>query len=151
MTSKTRSSTSSTSTDTGNAMLAPMNYLADLPRKQLALMTQSASALFRGSEAMRKIQQQAAHRAAAHQDEMRERLRTPCDLSELLSIQGELMRLNLQEAAQYWQQLTDAALKVQADVVSRVAEDAQAEPTLDSLQRAFQASLSAGAGSSAAH
>jgi len=148
MTSKTRSSTSS---ETGNAMLAPMNYLADLPRKQLALMTQSASALFRGSEAMRKIQQQAAHRAAAHQDEVRERLRTPCDLSELLTIQGELLRFNLQEAAQYWQQLTDAALKVQADVVSRVAEDAQGEPTLDSLQRAFHASLTAGAPSTAAH
>jgi hypothetical protein len=148
MTSKTRSTTSP---ETGNAMLAPMNYLADLPRKQLALMTQSTSALFRGSEAMRKIQQQTAHRAAAHQDEVRERLRSPCDLAELLSIQGELMRFNLQEAAQYWQQLTDAALKVQADVVSRVAEDAQGEPTLDSLQRAFQASLSAGAGATAAH
>lgn len=148
MTSKTRSTTSP---ETGNAMLAPMNYLADLPRKQLALMTQSASALFRGSEAMRKIQQQTAHRAAAHQDEVRERLRSPCDLAELLSIQGELMRFNLQEAAQYWQQLTDAALKVQADLVSRVAEDAQGEPTLDSLQRAFQASLSAGAGATAAH
>lgn len=148
MTSKTRSTTSP---ETGNAMLAPMNYLADLPRKQLALMTQSTSALFRGSEAMRKIQQQTAHRAAAHQDEVRERLRSPCDLAELLSIQGELMRFNLQEAAQYWQQLTDAALKVQADLVSRVAEDAQGEPTLDSLQRAFQASLSAGAGATAAH
>ena len=155
MTSKTRSNTSSTSNtslETGNAMLAPMNYLVDLPRKQLALMTQSASALFRGSEAMRKIQQQAAHRAAAHQDEVRERLRAPCDLSELMTIQGELVRFNLQEAAQYWQQLTDAALKVQADVVSRVAEDAQDEPTLDSLQRAFQASLaSVGTGSTAAH
>jgi hypothetical protein len=132
-------------------MQAPMNDLADLPRKQFALMTQSASALFRGSEAMRKIQQQTAHRAAVHQDEVRERLRTPCDLSELLAIQGELMRFNMQEAAQYWQQLTDVALKVQADVVSRVAEDAQAEPTLDSLQRVFQASLAAGAGSTAAH
>ena len=152
MASKTRSN--HTSPETGNAMTAPMtpmNYLADLPRKQLALMTQSASALFRGSEAMRKIQQQAAHRAALHQDEVTERLHAPCDFSELLAIQGELLRFNLQEAAQYWQQLTDAALKVQADVVSRVAEDAQAEPTLDSLQRAFQASLSAGTGSTAAH
>jgi hypothetical protein len=152
MASKTRSN--STSPETGNAMTAPMtpmDYLADLPRKQLALMTQSASALFRGSEAMRKIQQQAAHRAAAHQDEVTERLRAPCDFSELLAIQGELLRFNLQEAAQYWQQLTDAALKVQADVVSRVAEDAQAEPTLDSLQRAFQASLAAGTASTAAH
>lgn len=148
MTSKTRTTASP---ETGNALLAPMNYLADLPRKQLALMTQSASALFRGSEAIRKIQQQAAHRASLHQDEVRERLRTPCDLSELLAMQGELLRVNLQEAAQYWQQLADVALKVQADVVSRVAEDAQDEPTLDSLQRAFQASLSAGAGSTASH
>jgi hypothetical protein len=140
--------------DTGNAVPAPLNLLADLPRKQLALATQSASAMFRGSEAVQKIQQQAAHRASLHHEEVTERLRAPCDFNDLLAIQADLLRFNLQEAAQYWQQLTSAALKIQADMVSttgEVLDVSGADPTLDSLQRAFAASLNGGAAATAAH
>jgi hypothetical protein len=152
MTAKTSRSTSTETSD--SASLAPLGMLADLPRQQMALMTQSASALLRASESVRKVQQQAAHRASAQHQEIAERLRAPCDFNELMSIQGELLRFNIQEATQYWQQIVTATLKAQADLVGTAGQalDPGGEPTLDSLQRVFEASLNgAAATGSAAH
>ena len=152
MTAKTsRGATSETATA---ASFAPLAVFSDLPRQQMALMTQSASAMLRASESVRKVQQQAAHRASLQHQEMAERLRAPCDFSELMAIQAELLRFNLQEAAQYWQQITTAALKAQADLVGSAGQAlaAEGEPTLDTLQRVFEASLNGtAAGSGAAH
>jgi hypothetical protein len=117
---------------------------ADLPRRQLALMTHSATALFRGSQELRRIQQEAALRATQHHEEAAERLREPCDFSDLVALQAELVRFNLQEAANYWNQLANAAFKLQADMVSSAGEavmEGASEPTLESLQRAFEATL----------
>jgi hypothetical protein len=140
MMAKTRNASTD---EAASAVLAPLNFLADLPRKQMALMTQSASALLRASETVRKVQQQAAHRASTQHQEAAERLRSPCDFSELLAIQSELMRFNLHEAAQYWQQIAGATLKAQLELAGTAGEalDTGSEPTLDSLQRAFSASL----------
>lgn len=134
-------------TDGNGALPAPLTLLADLPRRQMALATQSASALLRGSEALRKIQQQAAHRASVHHEEAVERLREPCDFNDLLSIQADLLRFNLQEMTQYWQQVASAALKVQVDMVGTAghAADNGPDPALDLLQRAFAESLDSGA------
>jgi len=154
MTAKTSRTTANETT--ASASLAPLGLLADLPRQQLALMTQSASALMRASESVRKVQQQAAHRASAQHQEVAERLRGPCDFNELMAIQTELLRFNLQEATQYWQQIATAALKAQADLVGTagqaLGDGSGAEPTLDSLQKAFEASLNGSASAaSAAH
>ena len=153
MTAKTSRSTSGETTT--SAAMAPLGVLADLPRQQMAFITQSASALMRASESVRKVQQEAARRASAQHQEVAERLRAPCDLNELMALQTELLRFNLQEAAQYWQQIATAAFRAQADLVGtagRALDTGGGEPTLDSLQRAFEASLSGGAGgASAAH
>jgi hypothetical protein len=151
MTAKTQRAASTRTTET---TASPFNLLADLPRRQLALATQSATALFRGSETVRKIQQQAAHRATLQHQEAIERLKGECDFNDLLAIQADLLRFNMQEAAQYWQQLATAGLQVQADMVSgasQVALESAAEPTLDSLQRAFEASLNGSGTASTAH
>jgi hypothetical protein len=151
MTAKTQRAASTRTTE---STTSPFNLLADLPRRQLALATQSATALFRGSEALRKIQQQAAHRATLQHQEAIERLKGECGFNDLLAIQADLLRFNMQEAAQYWQQLATAGLQVQADMVSgasQVALDSAAEPTLDSLQRAFEASLNGSGTASTAH
>jgi DNA-binding transcriptional regulator/RsmH inhibitor MraZ len=153
MTAKTSRST--TGETTGIASLAQLGPLADLPRQQMALITQSASALLRASESVRKVQQQAAHRASAQHQDIAERLRAPCDFGELMAIQSELLRFNMQEAAQYWQQIATAAFRAQADLVGSAGEAigaAGGEPTLDSLQKAFAASLTGSAGATnAAH
>ena len=126
-------------TDVSNAA----NLLSELPRRQMALLSQSACAFYRGSAAVRQIQQQAARRAAEHHQEAMEKLRDTRDFNELMAIQAELLRYNLQESAQYWQQLTSAVFKLQAEMISGAGpmEDPGAEPTLDGLQRAFAATL----------
>jgi hypothetical protein len=139
----------------GNAAGAwtPLNILADLPRKQLELATRSATAVYRGAEALQKIQQQAAHRASVHHQEAAEKLRGQHDLGEVLAIQADLLRFNLQEAAQYWQQLASTALKVQVDLVGSAGEalDTGSEPSLEALQQAFAASLGGTAEAAARH
>jgi hypothetical protein len=152
MTAKTSRSSGTETTDTTS--FTPLGLFADLPRQQMALITQSASALLRASESVRKVQQQTAHRASAQHQEIAERLRAPCDFNELVSIQGELLRFNIQEATQYWQQIVTATLKAQADLVGTAGQalDPGGEPTLDSLQRVFEASLNgAAATGTAAH
>jgi hypothetical protein len=139
-----KNSRGATREDAGSAVLAPFNLLADLPRRQMALMAQSASALLRGAEAMRKVQQQAAHQASAQHEQAAQRLLSPCDLGELMGIQAELLRSNMREAAQYWQQLATAALRIQTELAGSAGLallDSGTEPTLDSLQKAFAASL----------
>jgi hypothetical protein len=134
--------------------MTPYTLMADLPRRQLALLTQAASAMFRGSEAMRNIQQQAAQRASEHHEEAAERLRSDCDLAELMSIQADLVRFNMQEAMQYWQQLAGAGMRMQAEIASSTQEamlNGGAEPTLDTLQRAFEATLNGTPAGTAAH
>jgi hypothetical protein len=148
-----RNSRTASQEETGAAALTPLNLFADLPRRQLALMAQSASAVLRGAEAMRKVQQQTAHRASAQHEQAAQRLLGPCDAQELLGIQAELLRFTLQETAQYWQQLATAALKVQSDLAGSAGGavlDGSAEPTLDSLQKAFAASLNGSATAAAA-
>jgi hypothetical protein len=143
-----KTSRSSNGETTSAASLATLGPLTDLPRQQMALIAQSASALLRASESVRKVQQQTAHRAFTQHQELAERLRAPCDFNELIAMQGELLRFNLQEAAQYWQQIFTAGLKAQAELVGTAGQALDAgggEPTLDSLQKAFEASLNGAA------
>lgn len=122
---------------------APLNLLADLGRQQLALATESACALFRGSEAMRKIQQQAAHQASLHHEAAAQKLREPCEPADLLAIQSDLLRQDLREATQYWQQLAASALKTQVEMMGHASHlfDAGSgtglKPVLDILQTAL--------------
>lgn len=120
-----------------------MNLLSELPRRQLALMSQSAVALYRCSQAVRQVQQEAAGRALAHQQALTQRLLEPMNATDLMQLQQDLLRFNFQEGVQYWQQLAAAAVKTQQDLVSGAAEvmDTGAEPSLDALQRVFEASL----------
>lgn len=104
-------------TTTAADVLAPWNLLGDLGRQQFALATESACAMFRGSEAMRKVQQEAAHHSSEHHEAAAQKLRGPCAPAELLAIQSDLLRFDMQEAAQYWQQMADAALKAQLEMM----------------------------------
>jgi hypothetical protein len=79
-----------------------------------------------------------------HHEEAAERLAEPCDFSDLVALQTELVSFNMREAANYWSQLANAAFRLQADMVSSAGEavmEGASEPTLESLQRAFEATL----------
>jgi hypothetical protein len=122
-------------TTTTAAALAPWNLLSDLGRQQFALATESACAMFRGSEAMRKVQQEAAHHSSEHHEAAAQKLRGPCAPAELLAIQSDLLRFDMQEAAQYWQQMADAALKAQLEMMGCASQMFNAGSVGDSSRR----------------
>jgi Phasin protein len=114
----TKNSHATKSQHNGLAHTPPANLFSDLARQQLALFNEAASAVLKGSEAVRKIQQQAAHLASTQHESAAERLRAVHEPSEVMTIQSELLRSDLQGVVQYWQQLTAALVQAQVDMIS---------------------------------
>ena len=71
-----------------NAMWDPMAIwanLMDLPRQQCAAATHAACAVFSGFEAMRRIQEKAAHEALKHYTDAAGRLEKGCAPADVLT------------------------------------------------------------------
>jgi hypothetical protein len=95
------------------------NAALDLPRQQMTLATEGACAMFQGFESMRRIQEQAAHEALMHYTKAAQRLKEANDLAQLLEIQAELMRFDLDGATRYWQQIGEVAVVMQNELANR--------------------------------
>jgi hypothetical protein len=93
------------------------NAASDLPRQQMTLAAESACAMFRGFEAMRRIQERAAHEALEHYSRAVEQIRHTDEPNLLMEIQAELLRFDLEGATQYWQQLGAAAVDMQRELI----------------------------------
>ena len=98
----------------------PPNFLSELGRHQLALAVDGTTALCRGSEALRKIQQDAAHEASVFHEETAQRLFVSCQPAELVAIQSELLRFTMQSAGKYWQQIAASAMQTQVEMIKSV-------------------------------
>lgn len=96
------------------------NPAFELPRQQLTLLTESACAMFHGFEAMRRIQEKAAHEALAHYTNAAKRLKEANDPAQLLEIQADLMRFDLDGATRYWRQIGAVVVDMQQDMVGRL-------------------------------
>lgn len=94
------------------------NIFSELGRHQLALAVESTMALCRGSEGLRKIQQEAAHEASVFHEETAQKLFGPCQVAELMETQVEIVRFTLQSAGKYWQQVTAHAMQTQIEMMS---------------------------------
>jgi hypothetical protein len=86
--------------------------------QQITVAAERACAMFRGFEAMRLIQEQAAHRALERHTAALGELQRPCGPADLMKVQSELLRFDLEGAGRYWQQLGAAALEMQAQMLS---------------------------------
>jgi hypothetical protein len=111
--------------------LALWSTVLDLPRQQSAAATHAACAMFSGFEAMRKVQEQAAHEALKHYTDAAQRLRKQCTPIDVLSVQMDLARFDAEAAAAYWQQLATTALQIQAHVAACGAELVDSEKVLE--------------------
>lgn len=89
----------------------------DLPRQQMAAAAQACCAVFRGFEAIRRMQQMAAHQALAHHQAVAERLKEPCQPMDLVAIQAEMVQFDMQGATLYWQQLAGAMAAMQRELL----------------------------------
>lgn len=109
----------------------PWNMFADFGRQQMALANEGAGALFRGFEAIRKIQQQTAHQAGARHEAAAEKLKESCSPNDVLAIQSELLRFDIEAATRYWQQLGAAAMEMQTEMLGCATHLADAESLLE--------------------
>lgn len=90
---------------------------SDVPRQQMSLATESACAMFRGFESMRKIQEHAAHEALQHYSDAADKLRQAGEPAQWVAIQADLLRFDFEGATQYWQQLGAAAMDMQRELM----------------------------------
>ncbi len=88
----------------------------DAQRVQMRLATEALCAVFRGFENMRKVQEHAAHRALTHHASAVERLKGPCELADLLSIQSDLLKFDFESATQYWLGLWMGSIRMQNEL-----------------------------------
>lgn len=96
---------------------AAWSAASELPRQQLTLAAESACAVFRGFEAMRKIQEKAAHQALQHYSRAAEKLKETSEPAQVMQVQADLLRFDLEGATQYWQQLGAAAADMQRELM----------------------------------
>jgi len=94
----------------------PWSWAVDFSRQQFAVATEGASTVFRGLEAMRKLQEQAANEAAARRAAAVEKLGAHAEPAALLMLQGELLRGDLESATRYWQELAATAFEINSEL-----------------------------------
>lgn len=127
------------SSKTAPAVPAPtevLNAALDLPRQQMTLATEGACAMFQGFEALRHIQEKAAHDALTHYSNAAQRLREARSPAQLLEIQTDLMRFDVDGATRYWQQIGVVAVDMQNELIGRfdhLVEDGGLPPATASV------------------
>lgn len=87
----------------------------------MALAANTAAILFRGSEEIRYIQQQAAQQATERHEKIAQKLRENCTPAELLSLQADLLNFDVQGSAKYWQAIASAMLKTEVELMASAA------------------------------
>jgi len=96
----------------------PWTMAADYGQQQMAVATESAGAMFRGFEAMRKIQEQAGNRTMMLHAAALEKMQHAKEPAQLMAVQSELLGQDTECAARYWQELSAAALEMQTQMLS---------------------------------
>ncbi|MCX7255189.1 MAG: phasin family protein [Polaromonas sp.] len=116
------------------------NVLTELGRQQMAAATLGTSALCRGSEALRKVQQDIAHEASLRHAQVAKKLASPCQPAVMMELQTELMRSNIESVTQYWQQLLEVALHTQREMMEGMTGlvDGKSDSGMKSVLEAFQ-------------
>ena len=98
-------------------MPAQQSTASDLSRQQLAAATETGAVLYRGFEAMRKIQEQAAREALRRHAEAAGKLRATAGPADLLALQAGLLVADLGDATRCWQQLMGEALEINSELL----------------------------------
>ena len=152
----TRNARTSASPETATPDTAVPNMLADASRQQMALAANTAAILFRGSEEIRYIQQQAAQQATERHEAVAQKLRNDCTPAEMLALQADLLNFDLQGSAKYWQAIAAAMLKTEVELMAcatHIADTRSGEALKPALEawKATLASAVNGQGSATAH
>ena len=121
------------------ANVPAFNAAMDYARQQAVVAIESACAMFRGFEAMRKIQEEAAQQASLRHAEAAQKLRGSCQPADLVAVQLELLRLDIDAAGGHWQQLAAAALEMQTEIMGCASHLIDTETLLEGSSAALDA------------
>lgn len=119
--------------EAASAPFAPLNTLADIGRQQMCVAAEASSAMLRGFETMRRIQQQAAHEASARHQAVAEKLQGDCAPADLMAMQASLLQADWQSASQYWQDLAGTALEMQVEMMGCASHLMDSDAALESV------------------
>ena len=95
----------------------PATAASDLVRQQLAVATEGGAVLYRGFEAMRRIQEQAARQALRRHAEAAGKLRASARPADVLALQSELLKADIEDATRCWQQLLGEAFEINSELL----------------------------------
>jgi hypothetical protein len=110
---------------------------SNLVRHQLEWTVKSTLTLIKSAEAMRKIQLHYANLARERHEDVLERLHEATTPEQMMGLQAELWRFDGAGATRYWQDLLDASVRMNTDLIGCVAGAAEATRD-DSLATAMQ-------------
>ena len=128
----------STRTDTTEAAASPpLDIWSEQAKHRMECGLQTLVACLRGGQEMQKAQLDAAHLALRRHEELQQRLHEAGDLSQLLGLQAELWRFDNASATRYWQDLFDAALRMNAEML-RCQVELMSTGQSDAVKTAFQ-------------
>jgi phasin family protein len=116
-TTGTRSAPASASTDTASQDTAAVNFAQEQMQAAITL----ADLVFKGAEDIRRVQLEAAHHAHERHEKALAEVSSAANPTELLKLQAELLRDDLETAGQYWQQITAACAHLQTEAMSLMA------------------------------
>lgn len=117
MTRSTRKNATETPERTAPPAGLPLDMWSEQTRQQMEWGLQTTAALLRCSEEMRRTQLDAAHLALTRHEDLRQRVHEADDLAQLLSLQAELWRFDSASATRYWQDLFDAAMRLNTEMM----------------------------------
>ena len=110
------------------------NWAFDWGRQQMAVAAEGASMMYRGFEAMRRVQEQTAHHAAERHAEIAERMRARTPPADLIALQSQLLRDDLEDATRYWQQLAAAAMEMNSQLLGCATQLVDTEDAFAAVQ-----------------
>lgn len=113
--------------------ITPLGILADLGRQQMCVAAEASSAMLRGFETMRRIQQEAAHDASVRHEAIVGKLHDARAPVDLLAMQAELLQGDWQSAGRYWQDLAGTALEMQVEMMGCASHLLDSETALESV------------------
>jgi hypothetical protein len=117
----------------GAAALTPIGILADLGRQQMSVAAEASSALLRGFETMRRIQQETAQEASERHQAVAQKLHGACAPMDAMALQAGLLQADLQTANRYWQDLAGTAIETQVEIMSCASHLLDSDTALESV------------------
>lgn len=120
----------------------------NLMRHQLEWTLKSTIALLKSAEAMRKVQLHYANLARERHEEVLARVHEASSPEQLIGLQAELWRFDGAGATRYWQDLLDAAVRMNADLIGCAAGalESTRDDGLATAMQSFQGGLHTGIG-----